>query len=345
MRSLLLLLPFLLCLLAGCDAADPYDDGTFDVPPERLVALTAVYAETDSNGVYPQRIVLVDYANPSRYKVLTEGHVSIQPRFSPDKTRLLYGDRTIGFVHAPWIMLYDLQTERVNRLPWGINARQDTIPLAVPPDRLVWETSGEGFFFTNPYQAFSGRQDVLHFSLTGPSWRTVHDGNGYAVYPRDLKGSDTLIVFSNEQFYTRQGPLGMYFMDLDGNYLSHLDNPHLEMINRDGVNKKVAYNPSWNDEIGLFAIARSDSTRPGYRIAVTDLSGGYYREYTSGDYIDDNPRWGPGGDVILFDRRAVEDYTDTGYRVMVADLKTGKVRELVKPNAVDGAVALRFPDY
>ena len=345
MRSLLLLLPFLLYLLAGCDAADPYDDGTFDVPPERLVALTAVYAETDSNGVYPQRIVLVDYANPSRYKVLTEGHVSIQPRFSPDKTRLLYGDETTGTTHAPQFVLYDLTTE-------------EATPFSMPPDpfgfrppvfgemySVVWDAQGSGFYYTEPVPAFAIIQNVYFFALAEQMWRVVHDGNGYSVYPRDLKGSDTLIVFSNEQFYTGQGPLGMYFMDLDGNYLAHLDNPHLELINRDGINKKAAYSPSWNDEVGLFAIARSDSTRPGYRIAVTDLSGGYYREYTSGDYIDDNPRWGPGGDVILFDRIEIEDYSYTGYRVMVADLKTGEVRELVKPSAVDGAVALRFPDY
>ena len=151
-------------------------------------------------------------------------------------------------------------------------------------------------------------------------------------------------MFSDEFAQTGDGPLGYYFMNFEGEYLSYINNPNLEGINRDGITMKGAFSLSWSDAQGQFAIAYHDSTFEGYKIAVTDLTGSYYREYTSGAFIDDHPRWGPEGKTILFDRIALFDHTFTDYRLMVLDMETGAVREFAKPETY-GAVALWLPDY
>lgn len=328
-------------LVSGCDLFG--QDDSFDVPPERLVALTAVYAETDTSGAPIQRIVLLDYDDPSRYKVVTPNdHVSVQPWFSRDKTMLVFGDVTTGVVSAPQLVRYDHRAERTHALV--VTGNQEDIPVTGWTARIVWNAEGTGFYFTHPPGAFSMRQLVLFYSFVEQRVETVRDAGESGVLPVAMKGRDTLIVFSNEQFYEGHGPLGYYFMDLEGAYLGRIDNPHLELINQGGINTKAAYSPAWNDTSRLFAIAYNDSTFSGYRIAVTTLDGAYYKEYTSGAFIDDHPRWGPGGKTILFDRRALFDSTFTGYSLMEVDLETGAVREFARPE-VFGAVALRFPDY
>jgi len=333
----------------ACDLLAPEDPPPtppeFTVPQERLLALTAVYAETDSNGAPIQRIVLVDADNPSSYTIITKNnHASIQPRFAPDKQRLIFGDRTTGAVHAPQLVLCDIAADTLiplylpDLLPDGRR-----VPLGAPTEHIVWNSAGTGFYFTNPQSSFSLRQDVLFYDLTRQEITRIHDGNGYSTYPIGLKGADTLIVFSNEAPATGH-PTGFYFMDVAGNYLARIQNPHLELINRNGINKKVAYHPRWSDDHQLLVMAYHDSTFVGYKIVVANLDGSYYREYTSGEYIDDFPEWGPAGTVV-FDRVSRGWDPWTAHQVMRLNLETGAVYEFVDPAVIDGAVGLRFPAY
>jgi Tol biopolymer transport system component len=132
---------------------------------------------------------------------------------------------------------------------------------------------------------------------------------------------------------------------LKGNYLSRIDNPHLDLINRDGINLKAVYNPDWSDEKGMFVCAASDSDHAGYRIAITNLDGSFYRIYTDGDFIDDNPAWGPEGQKVLFARSAITDYNRFGARIMILDINTGQIDNLVETSSIGGATASLEPDY
>ena len=89
--------------------------------------------------------------------------------------------------------------------------------------------------------------------------------------------------------------------------------------------------------MGLFVYAQSDSTIPGYKISVTNLDGSYYRSYTSGEYIDDYPVWGPEGKYILFNRGLK--------RIMIIDVKTGEVSYFLKQGDIPGSLGFRYPDY
>ena len=335
---------FIITLFAsGCELLSGGED-EFDVPPERLMTMTAVYAETDSGGAPVQRIILLDYDDPSNYNVVTENdHASVQPLFSPSKQQIVFQDRSTGFVHGPQFIHYTLATGEVEPLVMYFPSGAE-LQIAGLAGSAVWHADEEGFYFTNPSQSFSARQDLLFYRFAERRYEVIHDAGGQTVIPYTMKGQDTLVVFSGEQNYAGQGPLGYYFMDLEGNYLGLVDNPRLEYVNRDGVIKKGSLSPEWSDEVELFAVAYHDSTFEGYKIVVTDLNGSYWRELTSGEHIDDHPRWGPGGRTILFDRRPPLSGYFTDYRLMEVDLGTGEVREFAKPSAF-GAVALRFPDY
>lgn len=327
-------------LLAGCDLFGSNEN--FDVPPERLVVLTAVYDETipGSDGAPVQRIVLVDFEDPSNYKVVTRSDDAyVQARFSPGKARLLFRDETVQFEDAgePFIV-YDLE-------------RNDLQPIFSSGTDLivgrgaVWNAEGTGFYFrrTSPFIPPS----VFFHRLGSGEVGQIQ----FKAFPVALKGQDSIIVFSNTKKGVPPGALSgkyepFYFLSPEGYYLAHIDNPHLEFIyERRGVAEKAAYSLAWNDKRKLLAFAYSNSAFPGYKIAVTNLDGSYYREYTTGNYIDDHPRWGPDGEFILFDRRGIQDYEYTDYRTMLLNLETGQVREFVEPEVIDGAVALRFPDY
>ena len=92
-------------------------------------------------------------------------------------------------------------------------------------------------------------------------------------------------------------------------------------------------------------MAYFDSTMDGWKIAVTNLDGTYYEEFTNGDYLDENPCWGPGDNIILFDRRDPGDYSGSNSKVMALDINSGEVWELVEPAVLNGASTLSLPDY
>jgi hypothetical protein len=332
-------------IAATCDTTggDPDFD---DVPLERLVAATAVYAQTDAGGAPIQRIVLFDYDNPRLFRVISrEDHISEQPRFSPDKRWIVFGDKTIGAVHAPRLVLYDLRTGLADTLWWGPST---TFPLVASPAHIVWGDDSEGFYFTNPEQAFSIRQDVLYYERASGNVSTVHYGQEYSVIPIGLKGSDSLIVVSNEEPATGK-PLGYFLMNLNGEYIGSIDHPSLSWTirARDGVTTKGFIGWSWNDQAKLLAFSYYDSTLVRKRkIAIADLNGLTYEELTSGEYYDDYPVWGPRS--TLFAIRAPEFGTDTWeeFKLISINVQTGTITTFSEyPDLFNGALGLTFVDY
>lgn len=322
------ILPLIAILLLTC-GKNPADGG--DDPD--WIALTA---RVDGY----RQIYLVDLNEPTRYKQITQNnHQNVKPAFFRDRTKLIYQDKTTGTTHNPELVLYDLEGDSVRHL----QPPDDGIPFPLAGvDPIVFSDDDSGFYFTNS-SSWVGN-DALYYDFANHTVRNLTQTADPSEYVVGIKGrGDTLIVFSNDTSMTHQ-PWGIYLMDMNGNYISYVDNPHLELININGVNRKAAYNAEWNNELGLFVFAHKQPNVSGFRIAVTDLDGSHYEVYTSGNYMDDYPCWGPGGQTIFFQRRGLQDYSGP-YKVMVLDLQSGKVEELTKPATVDGATSLSFPDY
>ena len=286
-----------------------------------------------------RQIYLVDYNHPTNYKQITDNdHQNVEPTFSPDRSRLIYLDKTTGFVHGPQLVLYDVASDSAT--PLELPHENDPIPVGGKRP-IVFSPDKAGLYF-RVGGSFSG-DEIIYYDFTGQTIANLTQTRDPSEYVIGCKGPDTLIVFSNDTTATGQ-PWGFYFMNLKGEYLRRLDNPHLEFIWENGITRKGPRNLEWNDALRLFVFAESDTTYPGLKIAIMNLDGLSYHVYTSGTYWDDNPSWGPGGKVIFFDRRSLTDYSGP-YTVMYVDLQTGAVEELVKPGVIDGATELSFPDY
>ena len=64
-----------------------------------LVALTAVYNEKYSEmGAHIEKLVLLDYYNPTNYKVITDSsYGACSPKFSHDKSKIIFEDKLREF--------------------------------------------------------------------------------------------------------------------------------------------------------------------------------------------------------------------------------------------------------
>ena len=336
----LLLLAGGLPSLTGCSAAGE-GEGVEGVPLDRLVAVTAVYAEAGSTGAPVQRVVLFDADDPSRYELVTAaGHVNSAAKFGPGKDHLLWEDESSGEVHDAQFTVFDLP----HGPPRGLSESIGSAEVELVGRQPVWDAAGAGFYFSRAPRPAAPTPSVLYYGLGSRRARVVAgDGARGGVYPVALISRDTLLVFSGEGDATG-GPVGYYYMSPEGRYLGPVENPRLRYVNRDGVTRQGAFDPDWDGAQRLLAVSYVDSTLAGYRVAVTDLEGRVWRELTAGDQIDGHPVWGPGGRTVLFDRRAPFDGSFTGYRAMAVDVVSGQVRALAEPQTF-GAVGLRSPDF
>ena len=98
----------------------------------RWVTATAVYDEVNQNGAPVQRIALIDFDDPSNFRILARDSVTFgeRPRFSPDKQRIIFENRVTpvsagGHLTLPrspggWrdfrVMVLDIETGEINEL-------------------------------------------------------------------------------------------------------------------------------------------------------------------------------------------------------------------------------------
>lgn len=330
MKKLLFSLFVLFSVLQWTCSNFPFGSGGDD--SRDWVAMTAVINDF-------QQIVLVDFNNPSKYKLITDDeNRNLAAKFSHDRKQLVYEAKRLGTDHDNGLQLVDVSTGAIKRILHDKDPR-----FNVAGNDVVWHPLNSAIYFRNSDRFGAFTEDVMFFDFESLTVGRLTDTADYSEVPVGFKGADTLIVFSNDTATTHQ-PLGLYFMDLSGHYLSRIENPHLELINHNGVDVKAPFNPEWNDDLQLFVFAQVDSSLfPGFAIAVTNLDGSFYQTYTDGAVFDDHPTWRPDGKTILFDRHKLSSY-GTEYKVMIVDLETGSVKEFVKPKNIRGATSLRFPD-
>jgi len=315
---------------------------------KNLVALTAVYNERYSElGANIEKLVLLDYYNPTNYKVLTD--TLFRPwwvKFSHDKSKIIFADAhelhtamDLGYQ----FFIYDVKDstfQTFGEFEGGHFPLCGIIPF--------WNHDGTGFYFTTYPPPFSSSTSVLFFDITiEEGWNIVNNQSGWAtVYPSALIDANTLIVSSNDSILTGQPP-GFYLMNTNGNYLSRINNPHL--LGRSNSGRLIkATDIEWNEKLGILVYAEpfQAESRIGRKISVTNLDGSYYRNYTTGEYHDSEPAWGPGDKTILFERTPlIHAHEYTYSKIMILNVETGEVREFISPYCIDGAISLRFPDY
>jgi hypothetical protein len=335
--------------LSGCDGFGlPGRGDDFDVPPERLVAMTAVFEETLEGGRPVHRLVVADVQNPSNYRVLSAAGRDVgRSCFGPEKRRLLFEDNSESNVgsRAP-IKLLDLETREVRDL-----GATGTLK------GCVWRADGSGFYYAAAGGA--GLRIAAFYDLeTGearPFAQTeTQIGAMRGSIPYARKGRDSILVLADSLIRQEGGGFksaggGFFFVDTEtGTYLTKVQNEHFKVVpweNEDrGGDKYSVFTPAYNDERDLIAY-RLNSPKHVGNLAVTSLDGDFFEVYgASPNRIDSDPKWGPEGQVLA-ERRPQASFEPEQYRVMAANIETGELRELVAPETIGGAVGLRAPDY
>ncbi len=325
--SALIVFLFGLALLSGCDLLGGGE--SFDVPRERLVAMTAVYEETHESGRPFHRLVVADVQNPSDYEVLSAAGTDVgRSCFAPEKRRLLFEDNGGSSVGSRTsIKLLDLNTREVRDLGATGSLKG-----------CVWRADGSGFYFAAAGGA--GLKLSTFYDLETGETRPfaqmeTQDGRMRGSIPYARKGRDSILVLADSLIRRevggwRHAGVGYYFVDAKtGEYLTQIENEQI----------KGAIMPAYNEEQELIAFQGNS------RITVSDLVGSFFETYgTSPGKVYQTVRWGPD-DTLLADRRPQTSFDPEKYRVVVTDTKTGEVHELVASERIDGAVGLRAPDY
>ena len=334
-------------LAPGCDffGSETGDPGVEGVPPERLVAMVAVYKGDEGENA-PKRLVVADFEDPSRYDVIPEAGNNVGSTcFSPGKRRILFTDHSGSTVdtRAP-LKLYDLDTGESRTLGQAPSAATH----GGTSMRCVWNNAGNGFY----YQAAgaAGATYPVYFDLdTGESQPFGLETDEEEIYPTRFHGLEEgakLLVSPAGATYTPEES-GSYFYFLDtqtGQKIKRIDNEYLQFVawndeSRPG-SKKGAYSVTYDDASNRVAFMRKVGDERS--LAVTDLEGSYIRILTKGAPLYMDLAWGPG-ETVIFSRGGLTQ--EPARDIYVGDVETGEVRSLIEPNLIGGATRVIEPDF
>jgi len=292
---------------------------------ENLVAFSAIY-NTDSG--YVGRIVIADYNNPSNYEIVTPPELkAVEPVFSYTKEKILFGLDGI-MAHGYQFAVYDINTSEMEKL-YASNIADSTPVFGEKP---VWDFDDRGFYFTQ-YHSYSIAKGIYYYDLTTKEVTGLYTPQDASVYVVGLKSQDTLIVFSNKYFLASQDSNCLFYMSKSGEYISQIKNPHLVLININGITKKGPLYTNWNYQNKQFAYSSINYDQMGYAISTTDVEGTYYKRHTN-SYYDTRPVWGPDNSIIFFNRQTDSNQPAQLYFVNTV---TGDVRQFIDPNKINGA--------
>ncbi|MDD5766130.1 MAG: hypothetical protein PHW79_07810 [Candidatus Marinimicrobia bacterium] len=298
---------------------------TIGLDENNLVAFSAIYL-TDSS--YTGRIVITDYDNTENYKIVSPpGLMARDAVFSRTKNKLLFGLDGI-IEHGYQFAIYDNQSDEMEKL--YTNNDGDKIPLAgIMP---IWDYDDKGFYFSQ-HNTYSTAMGIYYYDLATKMSTIIYNPKDASVYVIGLKSQDTLIVFSNKYFLASGDSNCFFFISKTGEYLSQINNPHLVLINKNGITQKGAYYLRWNELNQQFVYSAINSDQEGFAISITNIDGSFYKQYTSTKF-DTRPIWGPGNSIIFFNRQI--EYDDEEQLYMI-NTTTGQVEKFINPANIDGA--------
>lgn len=320
LRILLFLLPGVVVFF-GCEFLGIGDTDKQEVDFENPVYTNVFFEETHPNGAPVQGIIAINYDNPKEFKLLASDTSAYNNlRISLDKEKLIYTDKYItGLGSTPQYGVYNTITKEKELLYEAIGTRDFSLTGHENSD-IVWNKESDGFYFTNPTQAFSGVQAIFYYDLENRKAKIVKEAQPHAIYPLDIISSDTLIVFSNEF-----GALEFYLMDLDGDYIKKVENPYIAGINESGVTQRGIFDLAWNDSLRLITAGYINGSEfDGFKIIVTDLNGTFFNEFTNGIHLNTKPMWTKDGNIIFTEQRnRFNDQVDSELKKI--NLKMGEI--------------------
>ncbi|MFT5142452.1 MAG: hypothetical protein ACI80V_001348 [Rhodothermales bacterium] len=299
------------------------------------VALVALVPDPEGTGAVYQRIALASYQKREITEFLTPPSRRTQrPLFSPDRLQLVFESFDQGSSHAPRLVLLDLESKRPSPLlVVGAGGESDPLFGSDP----VWSLGGGGFYY-NLFNPFGAESRSWSYNLSDSTKERVGEDIYSLQVLADL-GEGTLLVFAGGESVRN----GIY--TYRGGAIAPVGNPYLAYVNSHGINTQVAFSFDWEPDLGLLVFAQHDSSLAGSRIMESSLDGDHLVIHTSGTYWDDNPRWGPNGNTILFDRRAVEDRGPASREVLEIDRRSGSTRSFASSNKIAEVLGVRSPDY
>ena len=222
-----------------------------------------------------RQIILVDYNDPAKFKQITfNDHQNIDPKFSHDRTKLVFQDLKMGFSHDHAIVYYNVNTGYLS--PIHIDTLDDGYKVPLVGDFVVWDLSDNSFFMRlHPSWGIS-TTDIGKYDLIDSEWSRITNTSQCNNRPISVFDENTLIIYTNND--ATNEPPGHYLFNIHGTYQGRINNPHFEMIWREGITYKGIRNPEYNYRNGLFAFAYFDSTLDGYKIAASNLGGPNYTD-------------------------------------------------------------------
>lgn len=292
-----------------------------------LIACTVVLQTNDG---YTSRIALIDYNSGDLVKYVTDGNDNAKKaHFSPDRKKLLI-EFSMGGTPSKF-GVYFLEPDSLS--VFSMNGYDDQIYYVIG-NTPVWNANSDGFYYSNNYR------NIYYYDLDTQNRTIIHDDDDNDVYCLDLLSNDSLIVFSNKYYRENNDSNCTYIMSSTGEYLSQVVNPHIKLINVNGINVKAAYYLNWNSTKRQFLYSAVDSSYDGYRISTTDYCGLYKKEYTDSFY-DKQPIWGP--ENIVFFHRTNEEYDED--EAYVLDTKKRSIAKLSEKIQISRAVFYSDPTY
>ena len=186
---------------------------------------------------------------------------------------------------------------------------------------VVWNKGSEGFYLTNPAQAFSAIQSIFYYDLGTRKVSIIKESRPHAIYPIDMISKDTLLVYSTE-FDT----LAYYKMSLDGDYINFVKNQNLETIIEDNLGQRGFFDEEYNTSNNLITASYLNRKEfDGYKIIITNLTGTIFKEFTNGQFRNTNPTCTNDGNII-FTEKSNRMYDQIESELKIIDLETGEIR-------------------
>ncbi|HUO59902.1 MAG TPA: Tol-Pal system beta propeller repeat protein TolB [Candidatus Acidoferrales bacterium] len=234
------------------------------------IAETKIYFASTRTG--QREIWSMDYDGANEHQITKLGSISLQPRISPDNSRLAFASFLKG---GPDILMYSLDLGRLVNFP---RFGGTTITPA-------WTSDGMRIAFSS---SRAGNPNIFVCDANGGNLKRLTSGNGPDVSPVWNPKTNGQIAFVSG----RTGLPQIYVMDADGSNLQRL------------TNEGYAVSPSWSPNGQFLAFAWIRHYGPGapgaQDIYIMDIASRRWVQLTHDGGRNDVPSWSPDGRHIVF---------------------------------------------
>ena len=277
-----------------------------------------------------------DAPKNSLKNITNNDHSNTEPVFSNGKERLVFSDRTLWLNANFAQLMYNFSNNSIIQL----SVVDNTLPLVYSHVKL-WHPSNNSLYF-DFFVGHTGATDVYSYKFDTKRIEGINLDPLITITPIGILHTDTLIVTAVDKTLNIYG---VYRMDLEGNIHRKFNNPHFD---RPFVDGRVLYGPyrfHYSMELSQFLLAIRKENERGFRIAATNIDGSYYEEFTSGEYIDDFPVFGPNNEFIIFSRRDIDDYIDENSKLMYINISDRTEHILIDKNMYPNLYGFNHPTF